>query len=144
MKKVLSILLAAVLAFSALAISAAAASEYQTYYMNYDIRNENLEIIPAEGYSRYVLPGEDFKFYVQGKEGYSTAFTIVEIDGEVVEPDIHHIYTISNINSDKTISVYVSMDVGQSNLFSSLIVFVHNILAWFKNIVDTFFKSQQT
>ncbi len=145
MKKSISLLLAVILAFSAFAVTAAADDgEYQTYYMNYDIRNSNLEIVPVNGYSQYVLSGEDFKFTVNAKKNFSTAFTIVEVDGTEIEPDIHGVYTISNVTSEKTISVYVAVDSGQSNLFSSLIVFVHNILEWFVNIIETIVKGQRT
>lgn len=143
MKKVISILLAAILAFSALAVSVAA-GEYQTYYMNYEIRDKKIHIVPLEGYSQYVLPGEDFKFVVAVDEGYSDTFIIVEIDAVVVEPDVHGVYTISDIAADKTITAYLSVQNNQSNLFSSLIVFVHSILAWFKNIFETLFKGMET
>lgn len=140
MKKVISLLLAAIFAFSVLAVSAAAAGtggDYQTCYMHYDIRNDNLLIVPCEGYSQYVLPGEDFKFTVEAKEGFSTAFAIVEVDGVTLKPDIHDKYIISNIDSDKTIVVYVAVQSGQSNIFSSLIVLVHNVLEWFKEIFES-------
>lgn len=136
MKKLVSVLLAVVLAFSALAVSSAAVSEYQTYYMNFT-EGENLTIVPANGYDQYVLPGEDFKFYIEVDEGYSDEFVIVEVDMVVIEPDVHGIYTVSEIDSDVEIKAYLSMEEEQSNLFSSLIILVHEILEWFKNIFES-------
>lgn len=139
MKKVISVFLALIMAFSALAISVSA-GDYQTYYMAYDIKDSKIHIKPIEGYSQYVLPGEDFKFVVEVDEGYSDTFVIVELDTVAMEPDVHGIYTISDIASDKTITAYLSVEDDQSNLFSSLIIFVHSILAWFKNIIDSIIK----
>lgn len=147
MKKVISVLLAVILAFSALAVSVSAAGvggDYKTYYMKYDIRNSTIKIVPNEGYSQYVLPGEDFKFTIQMEEGYSDTFVIVQVDMVTVKPDVHGVYTISDINADKTITAFLSTDKEQSNLFASLIVLVHDVLAWFKEIIDTFFKSIAT
>lgn len=138
MKKLVSILLAVVLAFSALAVSVAAASEYQTYYMNLT-EGENLKIIPANGYDQYVLPGEDFKFYVEVDEGYSDQFIIVEVDMVVIEPDIHGIYTVSEIDDDVEIEARLSMEQEQASLFSSLIMLVHDLMEWFKNIFESLF-----
>lgn len=145
MKKVISVFLAAIMAFSVLVISAGAAGgEFQTYYMAYDIKDSKISIVPVEGYSQYVLPGEDFKFYIETAEGYSDTFVIVEVDAAAVEPDVHGVYTISDIGADKTITAYLSVKNDQSNLFSSLIVFVHNILAWFQNIIETIKKGIAT
>lgn len=144
MKKVLSVFLALILAFSALAVSVSAAGTYQTYYMSYDIRDSNLEIVPVEGYTQYVLPGEDFKFTVQPADGYSDTFVIAQVDTITIEPDVHGVYTISDINADKTITVFLSVENDQSNLFSSLIILVHNILEWFKNIIDSIIKGFAT
>ena len=136
MKKIVSVLLAVVLAFSALAISVAAAGEYQTYYMNFT-EGDNLTIVPANGYDRYVNPGEDFKFYIQVDEGYDDEFVIVEVDMVVIEPDVHGIYTVSEIESDVEIKAYLSMEEEQSSLFSSLIIFIHEIMEWFQNLFNS-------
>ena len=138
MKKIVSVLLAVVLAFSALAISAAAAGEYQTYYMNFT-EGDNLTIVPANGYDRYVNPGEDFKFYIQVDEGYDDEFVIVEVDMVVIEPDIHGIYTVSEIDDDVEIEARLSMEQEQASLFSSLIMLVHDLMEWFKNIFESLF-----
>ncbi len=143
MKKVISVFLAMLLAFSTLAVCASA-GEYQTYYMAYDVDDSTIHITPIEGYSQYVLPGEDFRFTIEMDEGYSDTFVIVQVDGVTIEPDIHGVYIISDINADKTIKAFVSVEDDQSNLFASLIVLVHNIMAWFKNIIETIMKSIQT
>ncbi|MCD7774780.1 MAG: hypothetical protein LUH40_04270 [Clostridiales bacterium] len=145
MKKAVSVLLALILSFSVLAVCASAATgDYQTYYVEFDIKSSGLNIVPVDGYTQYVLPGEDFKFTVEADEGYTDTFTIVEVDMVGIEPDVHGVYTISDINADTTITVYVTMDESSSNLFSSLIVLVHNILEWFMNIINSIRLSLQT
>lgn len=139
MKKIISIVLAVVLAFSALAVSVAAGSEYQTYHMNI-AKGENLTIIPANGYDCYVLPGEDFKFYVEVDEDYSDQFVLVEVDMVVIEPDIYGIYTIEDVQKDMDISARLAMEQQQASLFSSLIILVHDLLEWFKNIFASLFS----
>ena len=135
MKKIVSVLLAVILAFSALAVSVAAAGgDYQTYYMEFVEKDSNVTIVPADGYDQYVLPGDDFKFYVEVADGYSDTFVIVEVDTVVIEPDVHGVYTISDVDADKQISAYLSLEEEQSNLFASLIILVHEIMEWFQNI----------
>lgn len=136
MKKFVSVFLAMLLAFSVLAVSVAAASEYQTYYVENITEDSNITIVPANGYDWYVMPGEEFKFYVEVDEGYSDVFVIVEVNMVVVEPDVHGIYTISEIDEDVTIKAYLSMKEEQSNLFASLIVFIRSIMEWFLNLFN--------
>ncbi len=139
MKKFVSVFLAMLLAFSVLAVSVAAASEYQTYYVENITEDSNITIVPANGYDWYVMPGEEFKFYVEVDEGYSDVFVIVEVNMVVVEPDVHGIYTISEIDEDVTIKAYLSMKEEQSNLFASLIVFIRSIMEWFLNLFNGLF-----
>lgn len=139
MKKFVSVFLAMLLAFSALAVSVAAASEYQTYYVENITEDENITIVPANGYDWYVMPGDDFKFYVEVPEGYSDVFVIVEVDMVVVEPDVHGIYTIPEVEEDVTVKAYLSMEEEQSNLFASLIVFIRSIMEWFLNLFNGLF-----
>ena len=145
MKKILSVVLAMLLAFSALSVAASAAGgDYQTYYINYELADDTIKIVPVEGYNQYVLPGEDFKFRVETEEGYSDVFVIVQLDMVEIEPDVHGVYTIENIDRDHTVKAFLSIEENQSNLFASLIVFVRNIAEWFANIIETLFKSMQT
>ncbi len=137
MKKIVSVLLAVILTFSALAVSVAAASEYQTYYVENITTEETITIVPANGYDWYVMPGEDFKFYIEVEDGYEDTFVIVEIDTVVVEPDVHGIYTISEIEKDVTVKAYLSVDEQQSNLFASLILLVRGIFEWFISIFNS-------
>lgn len=140
MKKIVSVLLAVVLAFSALAISVAAeGGEYQTYYVNFDAA-DFIQIVPTKGYDQYVTPGDDFKFYIEVSQNYSDTFVIVEINSIVTEPDSHGIYTISDVQSDCEVRAYFALEEEQSNLFASLIVFVHQILEWFVNIFNSIFS----
>lgn len=134
MKKIVSVFLAVLLAFSALAVSVAAGSEYQTFYVQDITEDSTVTIVPANGYDWYVMPGDEFKFYIEVAEGYSDVFVIVEVDTVVVKPDIHGIYTIPDMNKDVTVKAYLSMEESQSNLFASLIVFIRSIFEWFLNL----------
>lgn len=135
MKKVISVLLAVILSFSALAVAVAAEGAYQTYYMSYEVNEENIRIIPLEGYSQYVLPGEDFKFTVEATENRSDVFVIVHVDNVNLEPDIHGVYTIEDVTSDHTIKAFFSLEENQSNIFASLIIMLRQM---FQMIVDMF------
>ena len=145
MKKVISVVLSVLLAFSVLTVAAyAAGGEYQTYYISYDVADPTIKIVPLEGYDQYVLPGGDFKFTVETEEGYSDVFIIVQLDKAEIEPDVHGVYTIENIEKDHTVKAFLSIEENQSSLFASLIVFVRNIAQWFADIINSIFKSAQT
>lgn len=141
MKKIISVLLAVLLSFSVLAVAAGAeGGNFQTYYINYDVQDPTISIVPLEGYNQYVLPGEDFKFVVETSENYSDVFIIVMVDTVEVEPDVHGIYTIEDIDKDVTVKAFLSVKENQSNIFSSLIVLVRNITEWFMDIINSLFK----
>lgn len=142
MKKVISVILSALLVFSAFAVGAYAIdSEYQTYYINYDIGDErNIKIVPLEGYDRYVLPGEDFKFTIEVSERYSDTFLIVQLDMANIEPDIHGVYTISDIHSDHMVKVYFNLEDEQSNMFASIIVLVRSLFQMFIDMFNSLFS----
>lgn len=141
MKKIISVLLAMILAFSALAVAASADSEYQTYYIDYDISDEkNIQIVPLEGYERYVLPGEDFKFTIETSDSYSDTFIIVQLDMANIEPDIHGVYTISDIHSDHMVKVFFSLEEEQSNMFASIIVLVRSLIQMFMDMINSLFS----
>lgn len=141
MKKIISVLLAVLLSFSVLAVAAGAeGGNFQTYYINYDVQDPTISIVPLEGYNQYVLPGEDFKFVVETSENYSDVFIIVMVDTVEVEPDVHGIYTIEDIDKDVTVKAFLSVKENQSNIFSSLIVLVRNITEWFMDIINSLFS----
>lgn len=141
MKKIISVLLAVLLSFSVLAVAAGAeGGNFQTYYINYDVQDPTISIVPLEGYNQYVLPGEDFKFVVETSENYSDVFIIVMVDTVEVEPDVHGIYTIEDIDKDVTVKAFLSVKENQSNIFASLIVLVRNITEWFMDIINSLFK----
>ena len=140
MKKIISVMLAILLSFSVLAVAAGAEGGYQTYHINYDVQDPTISIVPLEGYNQYVLPGEDFKFVVETAEDYSDVFIIVMVDMVEVEPDVHGIYTIEDIESDTTVKAFLSVKENQSNIFASLIVLVRNITEWFMNIINSLFS----
>lgn len=147
MKKIISVSLAIIIALSSLAVFAFAASEYQTYYITYEISDEkgllgetNVEIVPLAGYNNYVLGGEDFKFTVETSEDYSDSFIIVHANTLKLEPDIHGVYTISEIREDQTIRVSFSLEEEQSNMFASLIVFVRSLFEMIVNMFNQLFS----
>ena len=103
--------------------------------MSYEVNEENIRIIPLEGYSQYVLPGEDFKFTVEATENRSDVFVLVHVDNVNLEPDIHGVYTIEDVTSDHTIKAFFSLEENQSNIFASLIIMLRQM---FQMIVDMF------
>ena len=141
MKKVISVILAVLLSFSVLAFAAGAeGGNYQTYHIVYGVQDPTISIVPLEGYDCYVLPGEDFKFVVETAENYSDVFIIVMVDMVEIEPDVHGIYTIEDIESDTTVKAFLSVQENQSNIFTSLIVLVRNITEWFMDIINSLFS----
>lgn len=145
MKKIISVMLAMLLAFSSLAVLAAAeGGDYQTHYISYDITEDTLHIVPVDGYSQYVVPGEDFKFTVEVDEGYSDAFVIVQIDTVELNPDVHGVYTIEEVTEDMTIRAFLSMDDDATNLFGSLIVMLQQMFQAFVDWLNMLFKSEMT
>ena len=142
MKKIISVALAIILAFSALAVSVAALdSEYQTYHISFDIADEkNIKVVPVEGYNEYVLAGGEYKFVVETTEGYSDTFIIVQVDLADIEPDAHGVYTISDIHADHTVKVFFSLEDEQSNMFASIIVFVRNLFQMFVDMFSSLFS----
>ena len=144
MKKIISVLLAVILSLSALAVVVAAEGDFQTYYISYEVNEENITIAPIEGYSRYVLPGNDFKFTVTATEDRSDTFVIVQVDNVTIEPDVHGIYTISDITSDHTVKAFFSLDENQSNIFASLIVMLRDMFQMLVDVINQLFKSSQT
>lgn len=144
MKKAISVLLAVILSFSVLAVAVGAEGAYQTYYMAYDVNEENIQIIPLEGYSQYVLPGESFKFTVEATEGRSDVLVIVQVDMVTIEPDIHGVYTIADVNADHTIKAFFSLEENQSNIFASLIIMLRQMFQMFVDMFNSLFQSSQT
>ena len=70
-----------------------------------------------------------------GEETYSSFSEAVN----EAEPDENGVYTIPEVNEDTTLYVFLSVEEEQSNMFASLIVFVHDILEWFKNFFESLF-----
>ncbi len=144
MKKVISILLSVILAFSALSVVAFAEGDNQTYYISYEVNEENISIIPVEGCSQYVLPGENFRFRVEATDGRSDTFVIVQVDNVTIEPDVHGIYTIEEVYEEHTVKAFFSLDDGQANIFASLIVMLRELFQQLIDMLDALFRSNQT
>lgn len=142
MKKIISVFLAMILAFSAFAVCAYAVdSEYQTYHITFDISDErNIKVVPVEDSKDYVLAGEDYKFTIETSEGYSDTFIIVQLDMANIEPDIHGVYTISDIHSDHNVKIFFSLEEEQSNMFASIIVFVRSLFQMFIDMITSLFS----
>ncbi len=144
MKKVISVLLAVILAFSALSVAVFAQGDNQTYYITYEVNEENIQIVPVDGYNQYVRPGDDFKFRVKVTDGRSDVLVIVQVDMVTIEPDVHGIYTIEEIYEEHTVKAFFSLEEGQANIFASLIVMLRQLFQQLVDMLDALFRSSQT
>lgn len=67
---------------------------------------EGFYLLSEQGYEAgRIAHGEDYKFRLQLKSGYGKSPVRVYVDGAVLEADENGIYTISNIKSDKKVTV---------------------------------------
>ena len=144
MKKLISVLLVLTMLFTFPAVIAyATEGEYQTFYISYEVQNKGCYIQPLEGYEQYVTPGSDFRFTIEvernadGEPKYTNAMAIVEANHKTIEPDEHGIYTISNINEDVNILVYLTFEQDKGNLAASILVMLKQM---FRVIIDVIRK----
>ena len=140
MKKIISVLLVLTMLVSFPAVIAyASEGDYQTYYVSYEVQNKGCYIHPLDGYDQYVEPGADFKFTIEverdadGNPKYTNAMAIVEANHKTLTPDEHGIYTISEINEDTNILVYLTFEQGKGNLAASILVMLKQM---FKVIIE--------
>lgn len=142
-KKAMAVLLAALL-LSVTAMSAFAINEdEQVWHVICREDSEHIHIIPInqqdeETDTYYVHTGDTFEFWVKVDEGYSDKHVIVEINGDIAEPNVHNVYTIDDIGADYTVQAYFEMSNASSNMMSSLMILLHNIAEWFKNLLSFF------
>ncbi len=142
-RKAMAVLLAALL-LSATAMSAFAINDTeQTYHIICREDSEHIHIIPIDQQDNetdtyYVHADDIFEFWVKVDEGYSDKHVIVEINGAMTEPDVHNVYRISDIRADQTVTAYFEMTKPASNMMSSLMILLHNIAEWFKNLLGFF------
>lgn len=67
---------------------------------------EGLYLLSEQGYEAgRIAHGEDYKFRLQLKSGYGKSPVRVFVDGTALEADKNGVYTISNIKSDKKVTV---------------------------------------
>ncbi len=151
MKKIISILLVLTMLVSFPAVVAYAADgDYQTYYISYEIQNKGCYIQPLKGYDQYVEPGADFKFTVEierdakGNPKYTNAMAIVEANHKTLTPDEHGIYTISEINEDTNILVYLTFEQGKGNLAASILVMLKQMFKVIIDIIRQIINSKKT
>ena len=154
MKKLISLVLAVIIAFSCLSLTVSAADEgyTKTYVVNVapDCA-QKLELISTSG-SHYVVAGESFSFTVEAINGYvfdqttvlKVANTHYEADvvlgveseyGYVITPDKNGVYTIEEVNED--LYIYVA-NLEQSS-FADLKDFLLNMFNFFRDLMKWFF-----
>lgn len=141
-KKAMAVLLAALL-LGVTAFSAFAANDEQTWHIICREDSEHIHIIPIdtedeETDTYYVHTGETFEFWVKVDDGYSDKHVIVEINGDIAEPNIHNVYHIGDIAADYTVFAYFEMSDASSNMMSSLMILLKNLMGWFKNLLSFF------
>ena len=154
MKKLISLVLAVIIAFSCLSLTVSAADEgyTKTYVVNVapDCA-QKLELTSTSG-SHYVVAGESFSFTVEAINGYvfdqttvlKVANTHYEADvvlgveseyGYVITPDKNGVYTIEEVNED--LYIYVA-NLEQSS-FADLKDFLLNMFNFFRDLMKWFF-----
>ena len=154
MKKLISLVLAVIIAFSCLSLTVSAADEgyTKTYVVNVaPACAEKLELVSTSG-SHYVVAGESFSFRVEAINGYvfdqttviKVANTHYEADvvlgveseyGYVITPDKNGVYTIEEVNED--LYIYVA-NLEQSS-FADLKDFLLNMFNFFRDLMKWFF-----
>ena len=78
------------------------------YNVNYTNDTNKYTIVPENGYANTVLLGGEFKFKVDLAQEYENSNMVVKANGIEVTADANKVYTISNINSDVSITVEVA------------------------------------
>ena len=158
MKKLISVLLAVIIAFSCcvIAVSAADDSGYdKAYFVTVaEAHREKLRIIPLSG-QYYVIAGGTFQFTVEPLNDYvfdrttgiRVATTHYESDmingadseyGYILEPDANGVYTITEVNED----LYIYPVNLETSLFAGLKHFLFGMFDFFfealKGFLDLF------
>lgn len=129
MKKIISVLLAALLLCGVFAVAAFAEDEIgytAVYTVGISEWNEGQVLLtPAEGYGAEVEKGASYKFTLEAYNGYKfDKTTVVKIlpaksygpdivltnldagYGEIITPDEKGVYTIDNVEEDVVVAVY--------------------------------------
>jgi hypothetical protein len=155
MKKLTSIVLAVIIAFSCFTLIGFAA-EGDNYTNSYCVSvapdcQDKLAIISVSG-TGYVVEGGTFKFTVEAVNGYvfdqttviKFANTHYEADvimgveseyGYIIEPDENGVYTIENVKED----LYIYVCNLEKASFADLKDFLFNMFNFFLNFIKWFF-----
>lgn len=141
-KSVCAVLLSALLLVFT-AAPAFALSDEQVYHIVCITDSEHVHVVPIniqdeETNNYFVHEDETFEFWVKVDEGYSDKHIIVEIDGNIADPNVHNVYKIDHIAADHEVKVYFDMDDSSSNMMSSLMILLHNIIEWFQKVLGFF------
>ena len=157
MKKIVSILLVVILAFSCLAVIGAAAEENDGSFaeicsvMAAPESSEKIRVVGVDG-SNYVKKGESFSFKIEILDDYvidqTTVFKVANTHyaadlvlkgekeyGYVIEPDANGVYTIENVEKD----LYIYACNLEAESFASLKDFLFNMMNFFLNLMKWFF-----
>lgn len=155
MKKLLAVLLSAVMMFSCISVMAVAA-EGDSYTKSYFVSvapecQEKLALTSLSG-TNYVIEGGTFQFTVEAINGYvfdqttvlKVANTHYEADvvlgveseyGYIISPDADGVYTIENIEED----IYIYVANLEKASFADLKDFLMNMFYFFLNLMKWFF-----
>ncbi len=151
MKRNISILLVVSLLFCSLSLFVAADAPTQLCYVKLPAENDMFICEPLEGYDVFVPRGENFRFYIQGKDGYSVKSATVSVDGMIFyeTDDVEEyfpgyydirVFTIENIVKETEVKVTTVFEVEKAGLFDWLITFVTKLVQWFTDIFGNGFN----
>ncbi len=154
MKKLVSLTLAVILAFSCFAFAVSAADEGFTnsYFVSVAPDCQDKLAITSVSGSNYVIEGGTFRFTAEAIKGYvfdqttvlKVANTHYEADvvtgvdseyGYIIEPDSDGVYTIENVEED----LYIYVCNLEKASFADLKDFLFNMFNFFLNWMKWFF-----
>jgi|LSQX01.2.fsa_nt_gb hypothetical protein len=147
MKKIISVLLAVIILAMPFTLTASAEGIDDpltpVHYVQLPEKTEQFEVVPLDGYSQYVVHGEEFVFRVIPAPGYSVQMlqvsyydtehgkhTSVSIE-PMKAPDT---FTIETVTTNITVSCNLVMENSRASLFRALVEFIRQILELFSRI----------
>ena len=142
LKRFGAVLLAALM-LALTAVPVFALSDEQVYHVVCETDSNYIHVVPINPADEetdvfFVKEGETFEFWIKVDEGYSDTHVIVEIDGDIATPNVHNVYSIGDIAKDHNVHAYFEMSDQSSNMMSSLMILLHSIFGWFRQILSFF------
>lgn len=157
MKKTVSVFLAVLLVFSALAVIAFAADDNSGFTPVYTVRTDSsskgkVKIVSVETPdSNTVAEGRTFYFTLEYQKGYTPDASVVvkaypasfpaelvgtdkDVSSVTLTPDQYGVYSIANVREDYYVSVHNVSEAGMASIKQMLFDLFQAILNFFKNI----------